>query len=169
MSMTGRYLRVAPEVILDIQREPSTLLDVLYPEAESELAAHESKYLDIDKTWDIIHFLLNDGASIQDSDDGGGPLPNAVLGGAELTDEDLGYGPARFLVPAEVATTARGLACISPEELWGRFDESRVSAADLYWSMEPENKTYALENYEALRSFFLEASNAGDAVILWLA
>jgi hypothetical protein len=162
MSMTGRYLRVSPEVIADVQCEPSMLLDVLYPELEPE--GHSSRCLDIDKTWHIIHFLLNG-----DAWEGDGPLFDTVLGGNQLTDEDLGYGPARFLTPVEVGATARALDDISAEELWKRFDESRVREADLYWSIEPDGRTYALENYEALRRFFFTAAQAGNAAILWLA
>jgi hypothetical protein len=44
-----------------------------------------------------------------------------------------------------------------------------VRAADLYWSIEPEGRTYALDHYEDLRRFFATAARAGDAVILWLA
>jgi hypothetical protein len=94
---------------------------------------------------------------------------NAVLGGSELTDEDLGHGPARYLEPAEVAAVAEALSRVSAEELWSRFDESRVVAEEVYWSADPEGREYALENYRALRAFFDRAAEAGDAVILWLA
>jgi hypothetical protein len=81
-----------------------------------EISIHEdgrlSRSLDIDKTWHIIHFLLNG-----DAWEGSGPLFDAVLGGSQLTDEDIGYGPARFISPAEVAATAHALRSISGEEL----------------------------------------------------
>jgi Domain of unknown function (DUF1877) len=160
--MNGEYLRVSPSVIRDIQAEPSMLLYVLYPDPEPD--GFKSRRLDIEKTWHIIHFLLNGDAS-----DGSGPLFCAVLGGSQLTSDDLGYGSARFLDPTEVVATAKALSSISPEELWSRFDEARVRKAELYWSTEPEGKGYALENYKALRSFFTVAAETGDAVILWLA
>jgi hypothetical protein len=84
MSMTGRYLRVESRVIAGILAAPSTLVDLLYPES----ADYEGRYLDIDKTWHIIHFLLNNHAW-----EGSGALFGAVLGGTGLTDEDLVYGP----------------------------------------------------------------------------
>jgi hypothetical protein len=162
MSMTGRYLRVPAGVIRAIKRAPSTLLDVLYPEPEPK--DHRRRYLDIDKTWHIIQFLLN-GAAWK----GDGPLFDAVLGGSQLTDEDLGYGPARYLAPTKVAATARALSGISADELWRRFDESRARRADLYWSAERGGREYALANYEALRTFFSKAARHGEAAILWLA
>jgi hypothetical protein len=160
--MNGEYLRVSPSVIRDIQAEPSRLLAILYPDPEPD--GFGSRRLDIEKTWHIIHFLLNG-----DAWDGTGPLFGAVLGGSQLTEEDLGYGSARFLDPTEVVATAKALSSLSPEELWSRFDDTRVRAAELYWSTEPEGKHYALENYQALRTFFAVAAQAGDAVILWLA
>jgi hypothetical protein len=91
MSMTARYLRVDSRVIVGILSAPSSLLDVLYPEPEN--ADHTARYLDIDKSWHIIHFLLNNHPW-----EGNGPRFGAVLGGTELTDEDVvGFGPARYL------------------------------------------------------------------------
>src|SRR5262249_49739657 len=126
MSVTGRFLRVELRVIAGILDAPSALLGVLYPEPEP--ADHEVRYLDIDKTWRIIHFLLNSHAW-----EGSGALFGAVLGGAELTGEDLGYGPVRYLPPAEVRATAQALQPISFAELWSRLDEARIREAKLYW------------------------------------
>lgn len=152
--MTGRYLCVAPEVIREIQLEPSTLLEILYP--ASEFRDHEARSLDIGKTWRIIHFLLND-----DAWEGTGPLLDAVLGGTQLTEEDLGYGPARFLSSSEVAATARALDAVSPDELWSRFDESHARDAEIYWEPASECRRYALDNYEELRQFFSSGAAKG--------
>ena len=162
MSMTGRYLRVAPEVISRIRATPTDLLEVLYPEPEP--THYAAKQLDIDKTWHVIHFLLND-----DPWEGTSPLFEAVLGGEPISDEDLGYGPARYLQPGQVAATAEALQGISPKQLWERYDASRVKRAEIYWSDDPDSKDYALENFEALRQFFRSAAKAKEAVIVWLA
>jgi hypothetical protein len=156
MSMTARYLRVESRVIVDILSAPSSLVEVLYPEPEN--ADHTTRYLDIDKTWHIIHFLLNDHPW-----EGNGPRFGAVLGGTELTDEDLGYGPARYLTPAEVGATSRAIQQIGFDELWSGLDAARIRAVDLY------SEAYARENYQALQAFFLRAANSNEAVILWLA
>jgi hypothetical protein len=159
--MIGHYLRVGPATIAAIRARPAMLVDVLYPNPEPDERAARS--LDIGKTWHIIHFLLNGEAW-----EGTGAAFGAVLGGNALTDEDLGYGPARFLEPLEVAATAEVLARVSSDELWSRFDEARAEEAQRYWSNEPDSKQYALENYDALREFFREAAARSEAVILWL-
>jgi len=160
MSMTGRYLRVESRAIAGIHAAPSTLVDLLYPES----ADYEGRYLDIDKTWHIIHFLLNNHAW-----EGSGAVFGAALGGTELTDEDLVYGPARYLPPAEVRATAQALKPISFGELWSRLDEARIREAELYWERTPESEAYVRENYQALQAFFLKAASSNEAVILWLA
>src|SRR5215475_13378114 len=162
MSMTGRYLRVESRIIAGILDAPSTLLDVLYPEPEP--MDHRARYLDIDKTWHIIHFLLNNHAW-----EGSGALFGAVLGGTELTDEDLDYGPARYLTPADVGATAQAIKQVSFNELWSSLDEARIHEADLYSETAPESEAYVRENYQALQAFFLKAATSNEAIILWLA
>jgi len=137
-------------------------MDLLYPDPEPP--GYTSRSLDIDKTWHVIHFLLNDHPW-----EGQPPLFDAVLGGEPLTEEDLGYGPARFLGPAQVSATAEALQSITPEELWNRYDSSRVRRADIYWTDDSESKNYALENYQSLREFFLNTAKAREAMIVWLA
>ena len=137
-------------------------MDVLYPDPEPE--EYAAKSLDIDKTWHVIHFLLNDHPL-----EGKSPLFEAVLGGEPLSEEDVGYGPARYLRPAQVSATAEALQRISSEQLWSRYEESRVRQADIYWTDDPESKSYALENYQALREFFVAAAQAKEAMIVWLA
>jgi hypothetical protein len=72
-----------------------------------------------------------------------------VLGGTELTDEDLVYGPARYLRPAEVRATAQALQPISFDELWSRLDEARIREAELYWETRSESEAYVREYYQA--------------------
>jgi hypothetical protein len=54
--------------------------------------------LSLDKVWHGVHFLLC-GKAEPDAD----PASQAVLGGEEIGEDDFGYGPARYLTPAQVA------------------------------------------------------------------
>ena len=161
MSMTGRYLRVSMKRIREIRRRPSILLNVLYP-VRSEYP--DGTYLDIDKTWQTIHYLLN-----EDLWEGEPPAFNAVLGGAILTDEDLGYGPARYLTPTEVRSTSDFLSGIPADALWSRRRRDPTVEAELYGSLEAEDEPYFRENYVLLQEFFRRAADGNDAIILWLA
>jgi hypothetical protein len=165
MSMTGRYLRVAPEVVFGIQADPTSLLTVLFPDIESP--DHLARYLDIDKTWHVIHFLLNGHPW-----EGSGPLFNAVLGGAPLSSEDLGYGPARHLTASEVGPTAEALESVSAGQLWTRLsslDDAQLRAADIYWQITAASEKYLTDNFTALQRFFRTAAHASESVILWVA
>ena len=54
--------------------------------------------LNINKTWDVIQFLLNGNAR-----DGAWPLGAVVFGGKELGEEEYDYGPARYLTSQQVS------------------------------------------------------------------
>ncbi len=137
----------------------------LYPEDDAD----EPEYaLDVDKAWHGIHFLLTG-----DPWEGSPPLMNAVLGGETLGDEDLGYGPARFLTPEEVTELAEALEGWSREKLAARYDPAAMEAAEIYptgiWEDEgPEALDYVLSYYDELLEFYRQAAARGDAVILYI-
>jgi hypothetical protein len=162
MSMIGNYLRVSQEQLARLLRDPSDITTVVYPDGDAD---HPSgTHLDIDKAWHAIQFLLT-GQPWQ----GTPPLQNAVMGGTELGDEDVGYGPARGLTPDEVQAVSTALAAISGDLLWSRFDAKSFVAAEIYpegWSS--DGKEYVLGHYDALRLFFADAARSGDAMILYL-
>jgi Domain of unknown function (DUF1877) len=163
MSMIGNYLRVSATRLEQLLEDPSDIMDVLYP--EDPAAGHpEGAHLDIDKAWHAIQFLLTG-----EPWDGAPPLQNAVMGGTELGDEDVGYGPARGLTPDEVRSVSAVLGRLSGEQLWSAFNEGSFAKADIYpqgWSS--DGKDYVVEHYEALRAFFAAAARSGDAMILYL-
>jgi hypothetical protein len=162
MSMIGNYLRLSHEQLEHLRRAPSEILDVLYPPGDVD--PPDRTHLDIDKSWQAIQFLLTGHPW-----DGEPPLQNAVMGGSPISDEDVGYGPARALTPEEVRAVSTALATTSGEQLWSRFDESAFAKAEIYphgWSA--DGKDYVVGYYESLRTFFSDAARAGDAMILYL-
>ena len=74
-------------------------------------------HLDIDRSWHAIHFLLNG-----DAWEGEPPLVNAVMGGMPIGEEEIGYGPARFLCPEEVGSVANAMVDISKDQRLEKFD-----------------------------------------------
>ena len=161
--MIGNYLRVSDAELDRLKNDPSDIMEVLYPN-DGEGDHPEGRHLDIDKSWHAIQFLLTG-----DPWDGEPPEQNAVMGGVELGDEDVGYGPARGLTSAEVRVVSTALAALSGEDLWSRFDADAFARAEIYpqgWST--EGKGYILGYYEELRAFFADAARAGDAMLLYL-
>ena len=162
MSISGNYVRVSEHVLSELHANPSEVDDFLNEQQEDS----PEGYLDIDKSWHIIHFLLTGTES-----ECGAPWGNAVMGGAQLSDDDLGNGEyPRFLTPAEVRDVSGALETVSPQQLVERWDVRRISAADIYpqiWDDLPENREYVSDFYEELRDLFAIAGQNGDAIILW--
>lgn len=164
MSMIGNYKRISEEQLNELIAEPETIMDFLY--SDNDLPSESKIDLDIDKSWHAIHFLLTG-----DAWKGLPPLSNAVLGGTELGEEDVGHGPARYLLPSEVKETATHLSMVSKEELCSRFDVNKFRAAEIYpdgWTGSGEEMGYTLSYFEKLVSFFQDAAKSNDAMLLYI-
>jgi hypothetical protein len=162
MSMIGNLVRISSAQLDALLQAPHQITDFLYSEKYQDNPA--SEHLDIDKTWQIIHFLLTG-----DPWKGEYPLGAVVLGGTELGEEDVGYGPARFLRSDEVREVAEALGSISETELWERFSEERAAKADIYpqgWTN--NDSEYVLGNFTALKRFYSTASQAKQAVLQFI-
>ena len=162
MSMIGNYLPLSAEQLAAIVQDPVQAEALAYPD-NGELPPDA---LDIDKSWHLIHFLLNGEAW-----GGDGPLSQVVLGGTELSDTDAGYGPFRYLEPAEVQATSNALAEVSSQELWSRFNAGQVQAAEIYpqgWNGDDVEREYVQSNFRSLRQLFSRAATSGKAMLLYL-
>jgi hypothetical protein len=164
MSMIGYYRRLTSEELSQLIAG-SSVSEFLYPDSDKE--PDTSRELDIDKTWHAIHFLLNDSAW-----EGEDPLAWVVLGGELLGTEDVGYGPARYLLPEQVKSVAAALDEIPEWELRAKFDAERMNEEEIYpqsWAGESADMDYIGEHYQYLVRFFREAANANDALLMYVA
>lgn len=162
MSMIGNFLAVSQSALAALVADPASVESVIYPDSDPDPETH----LDIDKSWHAIHYTLNESPW-----GGEGPLAAVVLGGQEL-GEDIGYGPARYLAPPEVAAVASALELVAPEDFSAKFNPAALDAAEIYpqgWedSM-PEALDYVLDNYRQLRAFYKAAASRGEAVLVYL-
>jgi len=151
----------------DLFAVPATLLEELKTSAEaraewlgdtSELDTHG-----LDEKWHALHYLVC-GAPGEVP----GPLGSAVMGGKALSAEDMGYGPARYLLPEEVAAIAAALEGVTHEELSARFDPARMDAIGIYPTQTDRDLDDLLERFDALRSYYVRAAKAGLAMLSWL-
>lgn len=162
--MIGHYVRLPDADLQKILQSPASILEILYP--QDDLPFAPERYLDIDKAWHLIHFLLTGKTW-----DGEEPMSFAVLGGKLIGEVDVGYGPARYLSPTQVEATAKALADISPNELWKRFDRQQVRQAEIYpsgWGGNETERDYILQHFSDLKSFFSDAASDHDAMILYI-
>lgn len=124
----------------------------------------DSRVLDIDKAWHGIHYLLTgSGEPTRDI----GSL--AIFGGREVGN-DLGYGPARLLSPAEVKEVARVLKELSLEKLSSRYDPKKMEKLQIYpdiWVRDGKDAfDYLAEYYRKLSVFYEKAAASGSAMLL---
>ena len=131
----------------------------------AELAS--GRYLDIDKAWHGLQFLLT-GEAAYDEMRGAPPLCRVVQGG-EPTAWEAGYGPVRFLRPKQVQEIAGALQQLSETELRRRYRPSAFRAVDIYPGGEVWNEAgieFLLEVFGQVCDFFVLAAREGEVVLL---
>ncbi len=166
MGMIGNYKRITPEQLAELQKKPESITAFIFTDDDTAVSAE--RYLNIDKSWHGIHFLLTGTVA-----SGEPPLANAVLGGMPLglDNPEFDYSPARFLTPDEVQEVAEALSQISDADLQARFNYNALSAADIYpdiWESGSGELEYLMWHYVPLVKFFQEAANCGDAMLLYI-
>jgi hypothetical protein len=121
--------------------------------------------LSLDKAWHGVHYLLT-GLVEPDTT----PLSQVIMGGTEIGDDDLGYGPARYFAPTDVVTAATELGATTLEaQMQSRFDPARMTTLGIYpggWTS--TGLAWLMDEYRNLRGFFADASKHQAAVITCL-
>ncbi|MDP4090604.1 MAG: YfbM family protein [Bacillota bacterium] len=159
MSMIGNYLMVEEKVISKVQQREITIEEIIY-----NTDTDEEDYLDIDKSWHAIHYLL-----CGETWEGERPLFNVVLGGKEINKQDVGYGPARYLTALEVQEVYDAIKEITVPELHRRFNIKELQEADIYPQFDREDDFEYISGYFVyLQDFFGRAADRGKAVIMYL-
>jgi hypothetical protein len=162
MGMLMNLLRVTPTELAAYQQDSDALETRIYA------AAADPALTDLDKTWDGIIYLLT-GAPVTQATH---PLVSVLFSG-QLLDvaQDLGYGPAHYLTPTQVAGLHPQLAAIDPAELRARFDPANMQAQGVYpdiWAEGEDALTYVLDGYETLRQEYATAAQRGEGLLTWL-
>lgn len=159
MSMIGN-IRLATDAEIDaLFASPDRVGEFLYGE-DGELEPPDDVFLDLDKAWHGIHFLLTGEAW-----SGTPPLDFIVSGGRDVGDEeDIGYGPARAFSSVDVAEVAAALDPITPDTLRERFDGERMMGAEIYpaiWDRDPADDDtlgYLVEYFGLMKPFITQAA-----------
>ena len=128
-------------------------------------AAAEKKRpsLEIEKSWQAIHFILNG-----DPWKGNGWLFNAVLGGKEV-GEDMGYGPPRYVDPFQVIQTSTALDRISDDVFKDKARAANFAGKDIYVygeRLSDEEIEELVCYFGEIRAFFHAAADKGNGVLL---
>ena len=176
MGMYAHYWRITPQEWRNIA-EDTKAADAFFGydldeedddgwDAFFELRRSGQRYLDIQKAWHTLHFLLTDN---NDFDVSHVPPPwsYVVLGGTEPQWEE-DYGDVRYLTPAQVRETSQAMRNVSREDLRPRLDIERFDAAALYPDAEWDQAGLEamLDIYDKVAEFFHAASEAGDMILI---
>jgi hypothetical protein len=166
--MIGNFLLVSDAEIASLLEAPSSVHDLL--ERRVYQAANPVQYVDLDKAWHALHFLLTGTAW-----EGTPPLNFIVAGGESIGDEDVGYGPAHALRASEVSSLHSALRGIDSRALLERYDGPAMDALEIYpggWAeYDPKGGApfgYYSGAYDELRALVEEGAETGRGLLVWL-
>ncbi len=132
------------------------------PSGTSAQPSGKGADISIDKAWHGVHYLLC-GQSAAGSD-----LASQVIMGGTEVGGDLGYGPARYFKPDQVAAIARELSRPNLEaEMDARFDPDQMMQLGIYPVQfdDPDDREWLMDAFRQLRQFYVDASAGGLAVL----
>lgn len=119
--------------------------------------------LEIEKSWQAIHFVLNG-----DPWNGSGLMFNVVLGGNEV-GEDMGYGRPRYLNPFAVVQTSTALDRMSDDEFKKKARAADFVGKDIYVygsRLSSDDLEELVEYFSEIRAFFQAAASKGHGILL---
>ncbi len=164
MGMIANLFRVNNETLQNYLADSSLLEERIYDEAIED----DTDFLDLDKSWDGIIFLLT-GQSILGIED---EIQTVFFSGQLIDEEqDLGYGPAHYLIPKEVKQINEQIKTISAEELRIKYNPKQMEELEIYpevWDDDEETINYLLDNFELVQHFYAEAAEKDMAIISFL-
>jgi hypothetical protein len=161
MSMIGNFFAIEEAKAKELMNNPDAIEDFIYSE-ESPIDESDD-FLDIDKSWHGIHFLLTG-----DVWEGEPPARDVILGG-ETLGEDVGYGPARFLSVEEVQKVHSYLSKLESNILKKNYKPEELEKNEIYpngWG--DEDYDYLAGYFDELKNFYKKASNENKMVIQYL-
>lgn len=162
MSMIGNLLRVTNQELDDYLNDCTLLEDRIY-----NSTTDDNNLLDIDKSWDGIHFLLT-GNNLEDTSH---PLSKFLFSGQVINEEqDLGYGPAQYLTSEQVKEVNDLLVKISVDDLRKKYNPSKMSELEIYpnsWQDEDEIE-YLLHHYLKVQEIYALAAKNQEAIITFI-
>lgn len=157
VGMIGYYVAI-PEEQIKLLAQGELMLEDLDPYALEQL--------DIDKSWQGIHYLL-----CKELDNGEPPLGYAV---PMLDDQGLDFGEfgAFYLTHEQVVEASAALAQLSESALKDRYDFAEFAKEQVYPIIEGEDGgeflDYLLGNLVNLQVFYRKAEAEGEGIVFYI-
>lgn len=139
--------------------KPDGLSDFLFEHENS------SNYYDLDKSWHAIHFMLN--GSVQGVSTIAGEL---IIAGKLLSEEDIGYGPARYFDLNKRIENPAELEKITNEPFIANFDAMLEQGSLIYPGFEntKEDKEYIITFFSGMKEFCKKAIQEKKCLISYM-
>jgi hypothetical protein len=159
--MIGNLLRVTKSELEEYLKDSSLLEDKIYDDETENL-------VDIDKSWDGIIFLLT-GQSLATAEHN---LVRVLFSGQLINEEqDLGYGPAHYLTPEQVAELNNEISTIIIADLKEKFNPEKMNKLEVYpaiWDEGDDAFDYVADGFLTVQNVFADATKNGEAIITFL-
>jgi hypothetical protein len=162
MGMTGNLIRISNDELNSFLQESALLEKKIYGEENINNA-------DLDKAWCGIFYLLT-GCEMAEFNEAQAPL-SYTLFSEQLVDEDqnLGYGPAHYVTPAQVKEVHAALLQIPVASLLEKYDAEDMNDADIYpQAWDDDGREYIAEHFRIMKDFYQQAAENNEAVITYI-
>ena len=134
------------------------------------LAEGEGVTTDIDKAWHGLHYLFTGTA-----DGGAPPLDFLLVGGKQVGNIDVGYGPARALSASATRAAHEALVRLDAAGRRARFDPAAMTRLEIYpeiWTPsaadEDDPLGYLVEHAAILKAFLAKAVRGNHGLLIHL-
>jgi hypothetical protein len=157
--MICKLYSVSPDSADQLIAEPSRIRELIVSLDETGAG------VSLEKSWHGLHFALT--GTVFGGDP---PLNFLAVGGETIGAVDVGYGPARILLPDQVALLDRALTSITDEEFARRFDLAALASEGVYPDIWDEPLEDLLDEYQGYLAFakalIAEAHRSGQAILI---
>lgn len=166
MGMIGNVIRVSQEELNSFLNNSETLENKIY----SDEAEEAEWFLDLDKSWDGINYILT-GKIIGGLENEPNELQRALFS-LQIIDEeqDLGFGPAQYLNPNQVKETYAELEKFTDDHIKSKINASEMTEIGIYpdiWN-EPESHEFLVDSFNELKAFYKKASENNQAIVTFI-
>jgi uncharacterized protein DUF1877 len=159
MSMIYRIFAIPDEAAAEILADPGRVHELVYSWDKSP------HILSLEKSWHGLHFLMTGEVWAGDP-----PLNFLTLGGEEVGDIDVGYGPARIFRAPAVVAIHEALNNFPDSNVDARLIQSAFEAAQIYPEIWKEPRDDLVNEYtrflQALKSHIKKAADSQQALLL---
>ncbi len=155
--MVANLKKISSDELNKLLKDPSDLTNILFEE--------DSDTYDLDKSWHAIHYLLN--GSVWEFSSLAGSI---FLGGDVISDEDMGYGPARYFSSSQVKEISLELEKIDSKSLFENYSSMLKQGDEIYPGFQDndEDREYVEHYFKGLKAFCEKASNEKMCLISYM-